>query len=535
MNKVVKKTQCPECMDTGRDNLAVYSDGSTYCFGCGYFENDKTEQKETIPVSDLVTNGSCEAYNPRKISKKTNEFCNYQVAKFSGYIGNDQVKNEPVHVYNYTDEYGKTIWQKIRASGKRMTIRGDTSNMRLGGISQYNPNPNVFIVITEGEIDRASIIEAQGTRFPVVTLPNGVNSAKQIIAKDLELLSKFKFVVLAFDSDEAGKKASEECIELFEPGKVRVAKWPLKDANDLLVADRKEDIKESIFNAKEVRPDKLCTPEDLLDRILERPDEGIAWPWADMTKCTLGCRENQLIVIGAAPGIGKTEMVKDIVLHMASGDEMKTGMFSFEQDAADTVRRLVGGMLNKPLHIPGAWWDEDLIKDKIKELENKVYVYDNWGGAKVEDIVPKMRYLTKAYDVKLFVIDHLTALAAKMDGDERRGIEKAMELLASLTRELRCSILLVSHLARDKISGTKEDTWGAGRKPVMENFKGSGAIEAWADAVFGLSRNADSDDVIEKQLLGVECLKARLDGSKRGYSFMLKYNENTGKLEDIHV
>ena len=38
----MKHTQCPKCRSNGHDragdNLAVYSDGSKYCFRCGYLE-----------------------------------------------------------------------------------------------------------------------------------------------------------------------------------------------------------------------------------------------------------------------------------------------------------------------------------------------------------------------------------------------------------------------------------------------------------------------------------------------------------------
>ena len=41
MAHCIKHTQCPECVKLGKDrsgnNLALYSDGSEYCFSCGYY------------------------------------------------------------------------------------------------------------------------------------------------------------------------------------------------------------------------------------------------------------------------------------------------------------------------------------------------------------------------------------------------------------------------------------------------------------------------------------------------------------------
>ena len=43
MGNCINHTQCPECVKIGKDrsgnNLAVYSDGSVYCFSCGYFRS----------------------------------------------------------------------------------------------------------------------------------------------------------------------------------------------------------------------------------------------------------------------------------------------------------------------------------------------------------------------------------------------------------------------------------------------------------------------------------------------------------------
>ena len=55
MSQVVKKERCPECAklgkDTKGDNLATYSDGHSYCFGCGYTLNSSASK-----LSNYVNN-----------------------------------------------------------------------------------------------------------------------------------------------------------------------------------------------------------------------------------------------------------------------------------------------------------------------------------------------------------------------------------------------------------------------------------------------------------------------------------------------
>lgn len=51
---VIKKARCPKCQSLGKDtkgdNLAVYSDGHTYCYGCGYGTHGKKQIVRSNPL-----------------------------------------------------------------------------------------------------------------------------------------------------------------------------------------------------------------------------------------------------------------------------------------------------------------------------------------------------------------------------------------------------------------------------------------------------------------------------------------------------
>lgn len=53
----MKKEQCPKCASIGKDrsqdNLAVYPDGSKYCFSCGYFKNSKNISYKINPYTEI--------------------------------------------------------------------------------------------------------------------------------------------------------------------------------------------------------------------------------------------------------------------------------------------------------------------------------------------------------------------------------------------------------------------------------------------------------------------------------------------------
>ena len=56
-NKLLRKEQCPDCAETGKDtskdNMAVYSDGQTHCFACG--KHGFVEHKESVATIKEVS------------------------------------------------------------------------------------------------------------------------------------------------------------------------------------------------------------------------------------------------------------------------------------------------------------------------------------------------------------------------------------------------------------------------------------------------------------------------------------------------
>ena len=89
-----------------------------------------------------------------------------------------------------------------------------------------------------------------------MSVPNGATSAKKYIKQNIEFVESFEEIVLSFDMDEQGRKATEEVAQLLTPGKVKIADWsPYKDPNEMLQAGQGSEISQRIFNAKLYRPD----------------------------------------------------------------------------------------------------------------------------------------------------------------------------------------------------------------------------------------------------------------------------------------
>ena len=182
----VRKTSCPEC--GSKDNMAIYDDGHGFCFGCSYTYHPRKEKPrksfiKTVkkPLLKFVTP---KALPKRGITQETCELFNYGITEHNGV---------PVQVATYEDNLGRPSAQHIRYQNKRFIWLGDVSNLQLWGqkLWRQQNTGKLFVTITEGEIDCMSVSQAQGNKFPVVSLPSGSQSANKYIAANLKWLSQF--------------------------------------------------------------------------------------------------------------------------------------------------------------------------------------------------------------------------------------------------------------------------------------------------------------------------------------------------------
>lgn len=513
---------CEKC--GSRDNLGLYDDGHTHCFGCGW---------HTPPTGGTVPSGYTRSsqvdttelleVTPCDLIKRclSEEICR----KFGYGIAVDK-NGKTVQVAQYRDEHGQVVAQKVRTAGKKFSILGDAKAMRLFGQHLWKAGGR-RVVVTEGEIDALSVAAATGATWPVVSLPNGAQSARKAIAGQLEWLESFELVVLAFDMDDPGRGAAAECVELFSPGKCAVAELPRKDANEMLVAGEVRELSTLLWQARTFRPDGIVSLEDIEARVLCDPPKGHPWFIPGLTTMTFGRRTGELIGIGAGTGVGKTDLITQQIAYDVFELGLTVGTLFLEQSVGETGRRVAGKVAGKRLHVPdGSWVQEELVAawGKLK-ASGKLHLYDSFGAMDWETIKAKVRYMVTALGCQIIYLDHLTALAAAED-DERKALEKILAECASLAQELDFVFVFISHLATPEGKPHEE-----GGRVTIKNFKGSRAIGFWSHVLIGLER--DSQKPEDPTTLRV--LKERFSGNSTGWTTGLSYDRATGLLHECEL
>ena len=513
----IKHEPCPSCNSS--DALARYSDDHGYCFSCGYHEQQAEEEVKVKPkLSSSLVDIKYQALSKRGLNEETCRKWGYGVAMHNGV---------PVQVANYCNDHGVPIAQKLRFPDKSFKILGESRKMQLFG-QHICQTGSKMITVCEGEIDALTVSQVTGNKWAVVSVPNGAQGAHKAVARSLEWLSSFEKVVFMFDSDQAGREAAEKCSLMLPIGKARIATLPLKDPNEMLMANRGSEIVQAQWSAKPYRPDGVVLGEDMWEKVSEVDEsESFPYPFSGMNDKTYGIRKSELVTLTSGTGQGKSSVCRELSHHLIVNNK-KVGYIALEESVKRTALGIMGIHLNTPLHIHGNTVGMEKLHEAFEATvgTGNCVLYDHFGSMDSDTLVNKIRYMVKALDVEFVFVDHISMLASGFEGkDERREIDNIMTKLRSLVEELEIALIIVSHLKRPEGKSHEE-----GGRTTLAQLRGSQSIAQLSDMVISFER--DQQDELVSNLTTVRVLKNRFSG-ECGKTCTLSYDKETGRLQEV--
>jgi twinkle protein len=449
------------------------------------------------------------------------------ICKKYGY-GTTKHKGNPAHVWMVKGPDGNTVAQKLRYGDKKMMHLGNAKGDTMLFGQWLCRDSGKMIVVTEGEIDAMSVCQSMGMSWPAVSITKGAAGAKSELLKHIEFLESYDKVVLMFDQDEAGQKATQQCVELFSPGKVSVANLGgYKDANEALQAGESKLIRDAVWAARPWRPDGIINLDDIKERIFTRPEMGNTYPWPKLNEMLYGYRDGELTTWTAGTGVGKTALVSELLYHNVL-EGRRTGIIYLEEGSDIAGRRLVGLHMDKPVHLPNvAYSDEEFAKAYEETVGTRlVSSYDHFGSLESETLLNRVRYMVKSDGCRTIILDHVSMVVSgqDMDIDERKMLDYIMTKLRSLTQETGASIHVVCHLRRTK-GGAHEE----GAHVSINHLRGTQAIAQLSNTIIAAERDQQADDETVRNQTQLRVLKNRYAGIT-GPADLLFYNRETGRL-----
>jgi len=514
-SEFLRKEPCPKC--GSKDNLARYTDGHAYCFGCKHHEpgdnqlDTQTEAPSEQRTTDFVALGEPSDWQSRGISLESAQKWGFTRSTLNG---------DPVRLFNYRNSAQQLVGQKIRFAGKDFRYRGAKEDICLYGMWLWRDGGKKVVVV-EGELDAISLSQMQGHKWPVVSVPLGAAGAVKALKKNLAWLEQYEEIILMFDQDEPGQEATAECCQIgFTPGKLKVATLPLKDANEMLMAGRIKETIDAIWGAKVYRPDGIVGVSDIMGDLMKPVEWGLKWCVEELTQHTYGRRYGEVYGFGAGTGIGKTDFLMQQIAFDINDLGMSVGAIFLEQKPVETAKRVAGKLAGRMFHVPDAGWTEDELVRAAKELDGKLFFYDNFGQTDWDIVKGHIRYMAVTLGLKLIYLDHLTALA-----EDNETLGTVMKEMAGLANELGIIIHFVSHLSTPDGKPHEE-----GGRVMIRHFRGSRAIGFWSFFMFGLERDQQNEDPIIATTTIFRILKDRYTGRSTGKTINLGFDQDTGRL-----
>lgn len=218
---------------------------------------------------------------------------------------------------------------------------------------------------------------------------------------------------------------------------------------------------------------------------------------------TDGLQKQELIIVGARPGSGKTALA----LHLADAAceaGYAVGFFSAEMASTYLLRRLLSresgvsqGKLKR-----GYLTNEDFasITDANARIYERRLFLDDTPNIALDRLISSARRMKRKEGIDLLIIDYIGLITHHDQSIPRHEqVREISKMLKGLARELAVPVVALAQLNRET----------EGKRPTLANLRDSGALEQDADVVLFLWRREDRGDdkrkvtlILEKQRNG---------------------------------
>ena len=229
-----------------------------------------------------------------------------------------------------------------------------------------------------------------------------------------------------------------------------------------------------------------------IDEINNIPEDGdmvtgLPTGFYELDKMTTGFHDDELIIIAARPGVGKTSFALNVAQYVGLHTDKSVAMFSLEMSGEQLVQRMLAseGLINSQ-HLRTGQLDQDEWHNLVVaagSLASTDIFIDDTPGIKMSEIRAKARRLAKEKgNLGLIVIDYLQLIEGPRSESRQQEVSAIYRQLKKLAKELHVPVIALSQLSRSVEQ--RQD-----KRPVLSDIRESGSIEQDADIVSFLYRD----------------------------------------------
>lgn len=226
---------------------------------------------------------------------------------------------------------------------------------------------------------------------------------------------------------------------------------------------------------------------DVMEKRRENQSEisGLPTGLIDIDRLLSGLQKQDLIVVAARPGMGKTSLCNAIALN-ATEKGRSVGIFSLEMSADQMMTRLVSAKTSIPLQalnkgmIPEQ--DEPRFFEAMGEISQTRLHIDDSSMLTPLQLLGKCRRLIARQGLDLVVVDFLQMMTPPESKPRHIEVGEIARGLKMVAKELKVPVLAACQLSR-AVEQRNE------KRPQLSDLRDSGSIEENADVVAFIYRD----------------------------------------------
>ena len=226
-----------------------------------------------------------------------------------------------------------------------------------------------------------------------------------------------------------------------------------------------------------------------IDKLYDQDSDvtGLSTGYKDLDAMTTGLHKDELVILAARPGVGKTAFALNLAQNAATKSGATVAIFSLEMGAESLVNRMLcsEGSIDANALRTGKL-DENQWNSLVVAMgslsRTNVYI-DDTPGIKMAEIRSKCRRLLKeSGHLDLVIIDYLQLIEGTGQENRQQEVSVISRNLKKLAKELHVPIIALSQLSRGVEA--RQD-----KRPMLSDIRESGSIEQDADIVAFLYRD----------------------------------------------
>ncbi len=375
--------------------------------------------------------------------------------------------------------------------------------------------------------------------IPVVSSTIGEGGTAAQLAAQYEWLNRFEKVILCLDNDDAGRKATEECVAALPKGKAYKMDLTLKDANEYLTSFREREFVQAFWSAKQIVPAGVVGSHELYDEMLKvASSEKIPLPrFMKRLENMLGggFTLGHIINFASSSGVGKTSVVNEMLYFWMYNCPYKLGVVSMELNAGQyglaMLSRHTGVKINK---MSSDEQVEFLSRESTiaaaKELlcdengKDRWMLVDDRDGT-VDQIKGVIESLIISCGCQIIVLDPMSDIIEGLTNEEQALFIKWQK---GMIKSHNVTFVNICHTRK---TGGGEKAGSEGALLTEESIFGSSSIFKSSSANILFSRNKYAEDQVERNTISVRLSKNRSVG-ETGDAGKWFYDFETSTLYD---